>query len=93
MVTLRGYRKFDFFRIQFMEAIEKSANATFNYNMMSRWLSFRMDVVCVAFGVFTTILCIFLRERFDRELLTFSLQLVTDVVVFFSISVRVFAEL
>ena len=93
MVTLRSYRKFDYFRIAFMEAIEKSANSTFCFIFMNRWVGIRLDALCVIFGVSTATLSVVLKDRVDRELLTFSLQIVTDVIVFFSISVRMYAEL
>ena len=93
MVTLRSYRKFDYFRIPLMEAIEKSANSTFCYISSSRWVGLRLDALCVIFGVSTATLSVVLKDSINRELLTFSLQIVTDVIVFFSISVRMFAEL
>lgn len=73
MVTLRSYRKFDFFRVPFLEAIEKSANSTFCYCAVNRWVGIRLDAICVAFGVATTSICVALKGSVDREKLTFSL--------------------
>lgn len=92
MVTLRSYRKFHHFREDFMEAIEKSANSTFCYNALNRFIGIRLDFLCVAFGTSTAALSIFLKNSVDPELLTFSLQVVTDIIVLFSIAVRMYAE-
>jgi len=92
MISLRAYRKFDFFRIQFMEAIEKSANSTFCYIFTNRWVGVRLDSCCIIFGISTAAFSIFSRDYIDRELLTFSLQIISDVLVFFSLSVRMAAE-
>jgi ABC-type multidrug transport system fused ATPase/permease subunit len=73
MVSLRAYRKFDFFRMQFMDAIEKSANSTFCYVITNRWLGIRLDACCILFGISTAAFAIFSRNVIDRELLTFSL--------------------
>jgi len=92
MVTLRSYRKFDYFRIDFMKNIEKSANCTFCYIIANRWIGLRLDTICLIFGTVTTILCICLRNVIDKKLLSFSLQLITDLIVLFSLSIRMFAE-
>ena len=92
MVTLRSYRKFDYFRIDFMKNIEKSANSTFCYIIANRWVGIRLDIICLIFSMVTTILCICLRNVIDKKLLSFSLQLITDVIVLFSVSIRMFAE-
>jgi hypothetical protein len=63
MVTLRSYRKFDYFRIPFMEAIEKSANSTFCYAVANRWIGIRLDALCVTFGVSTAALTIILKGK------------------------------
>ena len=92
MVTLRSYRKFDYFRIDFMKNIEKSANSTFCYIIANRWVGIRLDIICLIFAMVTSILCICLRNVIDKKLLSFSLQLITDVIVLFSVSIRMFAE-
>ena len=93
MTTLRSYRQFDFFKIQFSEAIEKSANSTFCFIMVHRWIGFRLDMLCVLFGVSVTAFAIFLKDVLDKEMLVFSLQIITDVILYFSISIRMLAEI
>lgn len=93
LVTLRSYRKFDFFRINFVEAIEKSANSTFCYVASNRWIGLRLELLCNIFGITTAILCFALKNNFEnKEVLTFSLQIILDIVFLFSISVRMYAE-
>lgn len=96
LVTFRAYRKFDFYKIQFMDANEKSANSTFCYNLANRWVGIRLDSICLIFGVSTALICIWLKDAFEgeeRALLTFSLSIVSDIIVVFSISIRLFGEL
>ncbi len=91
MVTLRSYDKFDHYRVQFMEALDKSANSTFCYICANRWLGVRLDSVCAIFGIVTSGLAVALRDSIDREYLTFSLQILTDMVLTFSIAIRLYA--
>ena len=91
-VTFRGYRQYQFFRNQFMESIEKSANSTFCYIISNRWIGIRLDFVCIIFGVSTASFAVAFRGKIEKELLTFTLQIITDIIVFFSISIRMFAE-
>mmetsp|Transcript_15624 Transcript_15624/g.23963 ORF Transcript_15624/g.23963 Transcript_15624/m.23963 type:complete len:110 (+) Transcript_15624:326-655(+) len=92
MVTLRSYDKFDHFRGQFMEALDKSANSTFCYIIANRWLGVRLDAACAIFGIVTSGMAVALRDSVDREYLTFSLQIITDMVLTFSIAIRMYAE-
>ena len=59
----------------------------------NRWLGVRLDMICVFFGVGTAILSIFLKDQVEKELLTFSLTIITDVIALFSISVRFYSEI
>ena len=94
LVTFRAYRKFDFYRIQFMHAVDSSANCTFCYNMLNRWVGLRLDCICSLFGIATACFAVAMKDSdIPRALLTFSLQIVTDVIVFFSYSIRMYAEL
>lgn len=97
LVTFRAYRKFDFYKIQFMDANEKSANSTFCYNLANRWVGIRLDSICLIFGVSTALICMGLKESFvepeQRALLTFSLSIVSDIIAVFSISIRLYGEL
>ena len=93
MVTLRSYDKFDYFEIAFREALMKSANSTFSFNVSSRWIGIRLDLLCAFFGVITAVFTMLAKGKIDREYLTFSLSIITDVVLVFSLSIRMFAEM
>jgi hypothetical protein len=73
LTTLRGYRKFDYFKINYMEALENSASATFCFIVSSRWLSVRLDLICASFVYFTAIMAFVLKDTLSKELLVMSL--------------------
>lgn len=58
-------------------------------------MSIRLDVICTTFGIVTAALALFFRnnEYISNELLIFTLTLVTDVIVMFSITIRFSVEL
>lgn len=78
LVTLRSYRQFDFFNYQFMNALEKSANSTFCFNLANRWVGARLDTLVVFFAVSTCALAILLKDgifgfKVEKELLVISI--------------------
>lgn len=91
--TLRGYNKFDFFKIKFDDAIEKSANATFGFIVVSRWLSVRMDLTIVNLAFVTAVLAFVLKDTLSKELLVMSLQIVNECITYFALTIRFIAEL
>lgn len=93
LVTLRSYRKFDHFEGIFKKNLEKSGNSTFSYNLVNRWIGVRLDMMCALFGTVTCLVTILSKSRVDPKLLVVSIQIVTDIIVFFSITVRFFAEI
>jgi len=93
LVTLRSYRKFDYFKIQFKEAIEKSANSSFCYVFTNRWIGLRLEILCNIFSMVTAIVIFTMKDSYpNREQLTFCLQIILDIVFLFSLSVRMSAE-
>jgi len=95
LITFRGYREFGFYRKVFLNDLAKSSNAFFCYSITQRWLACRLDLICISFGVSTAIFAVAFKNVsfIDRQLLIFSLTIVTDVIVMFSISIRMFTEL
>lgn len=93
LISLRAYRKFDFFKQSFMQSIEVSANASFNYYAVHRWFAIRLDMVCVCFNIATAIFAVSFKNIISRNLLTMSLQLVVDMISTFSAGIRFMAEL
>jgi ATP-binding cassette subfamily C (CFTR/MRP) protein 4 len=92
LVTLRAYDKMRYFKQDFNNNLEKCANVTFCYIGANRWLGVRLDMICVLFTITTTLLCVLQKGTQDSALLTLSLQIITDVIAMFSISLRMYAE-
>ena len=93
IITLRSYRKFDHFKIRIIEAIEKSANSTFCFVSATAWIGIRLELLCNMFSIATAIICFVMKNQFeDKEQLTFSLQIILDIVYMFSVAVRMGAE-
>jgi len=92
LVTLRAFDKLDYFKQDFNNTVEKCANATFCFSLTNRWVGLRLDLVCVMFTIATTAVAFLQKGHVDDELLILSLQSITDVIGFFSISLRMYAE-
>ena len=76
-----------------MNENELSANVTFTYIISNRWLGFRFDIGIVLMSLIASVTCLAFKNTIDNELLTFSLQIITDVTIYFSISVRYLTEM
>ena len=73
LISIRAYDKLNFFKEQFMNEAELSANVTFTYIVTNRWLGFRFDLGIVVLSLTASVLCIAFKGIIDDELLTFSL--------------------
>lgn len=93
LTSIRAYDQLAYFSDQFKNENELSANVTFTYAIINRWLGFRLDFGIIALTLFATGFCIVFKGRIDNELLAFSLQTLTDFQIFFSISIRMMAEM
>lgn len=60
---------------------------------MNRWIGVRLDFMCALFATTTALVTLLSKGRVSAKLLVVSLQIVTDIIVFFSITVRFFAEI
>jgi hypothetical protein len=67
----------------------------FCYSTIQRWIAVRLDIICVGFGIATAGMACALRNNsfVSKEILIFSLTIVTDVIIMFSISIRFYTEL
>lgn len=92
MVTIRAYRRLEYFNMKYMMENDKSANCTFTQMTANRWLGLRFDLAILVVTFAATGMCMVFRTTIDSDLLTFSLQNLTDVCVYFSVSIRMFAE-
>ena len=70
LVSLRAYKKFDYFYIGFDEANRKCANATFCYNMANRWLGLRLDFACLVLTSAVISLCLLKKGQISDQLLS-----------------------
>lgn len=93
LVTLRAFERLEFFKYEFLNTLEKCANATFSFNTATRWVGIRLDMVCVLFSVLVTGIGFSQRGKIQSELLIISIQSMTDVISMFSVSLRMYAEL
>lgn len=92
LVSLRAADKLKYFKQDFNSNLEKCANSTFCYVLVNRWLGLRLDMICVLFTIATTAIAFTQRGRVNSGLLVLSLQVITDAIAFFSISLRMYAE-
>jgi len=97
IVSIRAYDKIDFFQVNFAQNIEKGANMSFTFNVMTNWLAVRLDLVVLMIGSITAIAAVLSRgEEPDEEKqqsLIFLLQSIPEMMAFFSITLRMWAEL
>ena len=76
-----------------MNEAELSANVTFTYIITNRWMGFRFDLGIVVLSLTASISVIAFKGIIDNELLTISLQIITDITIYFSISMRYLTEM
>jgi len=73
LVTIRAYKKIDYFNVNCMVENEKSANVTFTYMIANRWIGIRYDAAVVLVTGIAAGLCIGFRGVIEPNMLTFSL--------------------
>ena len=93
LVTLRAFDKVKFFKQDFDNTLEKCANATFCYTVANRWVGVNLDLICVVFTIATAAIAFAQRGHINTNMLVLSLQIITDVIASFSVSLRLYAEL
>jgi len=93
LVSLRTYDRISFFRVGFVDQLEKSTNVTFTYFAVNRWMGCTLDMICSIFILGASTFALSAKGYLDTDLLSFSLQILTDVVVFFSFTLRMGAEI
>lgn len=93
LTTLRTYDRIFYYRQLFVDDLEKSTNITFAYFATNRWMAQWLDLTCIIFSLGASIFCIVSKGSLPDELLAFTLQILTDVLIFFSFSMRMAAEI
>lgn len=91
LVSLRTYRSIPYFREVFIDNLERTTNVTFNFYAINRWMGITLDMVCVGFALAASLFAIFAKGTLPTELLSFSLQILTDGIIFSSITLRFLA--
>jgi hypothetical protein len=56
-------------------------------------MSMVLDLTCLLFTLAVAGITMYVKGKFDNDFLAFTLQIITDVVVYFSISIRMVAEM
>ena len=93
MISIRAYERVEYFRRRFIHLVEKTCNATFTFYTVSRAMSFYLDIIVTITAICVSASVIFIyRGKADSAQLAFSMQIITDVVAFFSVSLRFIAE-
>ena len=73
--------------------LEKSCNLTYMFFAYNRVLGFQLEMICSAFLLFACLFSILGKGKFSNEFLAFVFQSITDVMVYFSISIRMLGEI
>jgi ATP-binding cassette, subfamily C (CFTR/MRP), member 4 len=92
LITLRAYKKIDYFKIDFSRNMEKGADVVFCNIIAQRWLGIRIDLIVFVFGVATCAISIVMKDSLESQLVAFSLQSITDMIPMVSLVVRMGSE-
>ena len=93
LTSLRTYERTDWFKKGFIDQLEKSTNVTFCFFAINRWMGISLDIICLFFTFSSASFAVFAKGAINHEVLAFLLQILTDVIVFFSFSIRMYAEI
>jgi len=92
LVTLRKYERGTYFRDMFVNDLEKSTNVVFNYYLVNRWIALHLDFLCLIFSCGATIFAVTMKDTISPDLLAYALTLLSELIMFFSITLRYSAE-
>lgn len=92
LVSVRALGRLDYMRNDLVEEIDLSANVTFMYVSLHRWLGVRLDSAALIFVFSVGIFAVVFKNELDASILAFSLQIILDLVFFLSISLRFYGE-
>src|SRR5437764_1381542 len=77
----------------FLPELERTANASFSFFLAYRWLGLRMDMICLVFTSGVVILAIGFKSIVNEKMISYTLQMSTEIIVFFSVTIRMWCEL
>lgn len=92
LVSVRALKKVEYMRDDLVDEVDLSANVTFMYVTLHRWLGVRLDSAALIFVLSVGIFSLLFKNQLDASDLAFSLQIVLDLVFFLSISLRFCGE-
>ena len=92
LISVRALNKVNYFRKILIDDVKLSANTTFNFVSIHRWLGIRLDMTALLFVFSVAIFSVFMKDEIDPSLLAFSLQIILDLVFFLSITLRFYGE-
>lgn len=94
LVPVRSYERIKHFKERFIDDLDKSCNATFSFFVATRVLGQLLDYIAIVFTFsVSTFTLLYKVDPAQNTQLSFALQIITDVIVFFSVSLRFIAEL
>lgn len=73
LVSCRVADKVPFFRLEFMNSLHRSTNASFCNLAISRWMGLRLDLLCVTFTSSVTWFCLLMKGNVRAEILLVTL--------------------
>ena len=91
--SYRCYERLGYYIQNFLNQMEKSCNSTFTFYLLNRVTCYLLDWICLVFTLCVSSFTLWAKGKLDTEILAFSLQIITDVVVIFSLSFRSTLEL
>lgn len=93
LVSCRVSEKIGFFKQDFMNSLYRGSNASFCNLAISRWMGLRLDLLCVTFTSSVTWFCLLMKGKTRPEILLVTLQFISDLIAWFSYSIRLYADL
>ena len=76
-----------------MNSLYTGANASFCNSSVSRWIGLRLDLLCGIFTCCVAWFCLVMKGHTKAKILIVTMQIVTDLIAWFSYSIRLYAEL
>lgn len=93
LVSYRSFSNKSILRQNFIENVEKAANASFCFIISNRWLAFRLDFVGLFFTISVAVFSLIFKYQITTALLGYTLQITSNLLGFFSFTLRSYAEL
>lgn len=94
LVTLRTFERLPYFKRQFIDDLDKSCNATFTMFCLQRHLIVQLDMTVIFVTASSAAFTLLMKKPdSDNKTLSFSLQILTDVVAFFSVCIRFMGQI